>query len=114
MRIAILGATSQIAKDLVQSFTSNTNHELALFARRPKVVAQWLAGVGLPDRYAVADFTAFSEDKHFDVILNFVGVGDPAQAAAMGASIFDVTLEFDELALDYIRQHPPLPLYFSK
>jgi nucleoside-diphosphate-sugar epimerase len=35
-----------------------------------------------------------------------VGVGDPAQAAAMGASIFDVTLEYDEMALEYVRQHP--------
>jgi nucleoside-diphosphate-sugar epimerase len=54
----------------------------------------------------VADFAAFSTDEHFDAILNFVGVGDPAQAAAMGASIFDVTLKYDELALDYVRQHP--------
>ena len=106
MRIAILGATSQIAKDLVLSFSKQCNHELALFARRPEVVTQWLANVGLSGRYLVADFTAFSADEHFDAILNFVGVGDPAQAAAMGASIFDVTLEYDEMALDYVRQHP--------
>ena len=24
----------------------------------------------------------------------------------MGASIFDVTLKYDEMALDYVRQHP--------
>ena len=106
MRLAILGATSQIAKDLVLSFSTQCNHELALFARRPEVVAQWLASVGWSGRHAVADFTAFSADEHFDAILNFVGVGNPAQAVAMGASIFDVTLEYDEMALDYVRQHP--------
>ena len=106
MRIAILGATSQIAKDLVLSFTAQSNHVLALYARRPEVVKQWLASVGLSGRYAVADFTTFSADEHFDAILNFVGVGNPAQAAAMGASIFDVTLKYDEMALDYVRQHP--------
>lgn len=106
MQIAILGATSQIAKDLVLSFSTQSNHELALFARRPEVVMQWLAGVDLSGRYTVADFAAFSSEKHVDVIFNFVGVGDPAQAAAMGASIFDVTLEYDEMALDYVRQHP--------
>ena len=106
MRLAILGATSQIAKDLVLSFSAQSNHELALFARRQEIVSQWLAGVGLSGRYVVADFTAFSADQHFDAILNFVGVGDPAQAAMMGASIFDVTLEYDEIALDYVRQHP--------
>ena len=106
MRIAILGATSQIAKDLVQSFAANSRHDLVLFARRPEAVTQWLANVGLVGRYAVANFAAFNADQHFDAILNFVGVGNPAQAAAMGASIFDVTLQYDELALSYVRQHP--------
>ncbi len=106
MRIAILGATSQIAKDLVQSFCAQSSHELVLYARRPEVVSQWLASVGLVGRYAVADFAAFSSDEQFDAILNFVGVGNPAQAAAMGASIFDVTLKYDEMALGYVRQHP--------
>lgn len=106
MRIAILGATSQIAKDLVLSFSTQSNHELVLFARRPEVVKQWLATAGLFDRYAIADFDAFSVAEHFDALLNFVGVGNPAQAATMGASIFDVTLRYDEMALDYVRQHP--------
>lgn len=106
MRLAILGATSQIAKDLVQSFAAQGHHELVLYARRPDAVSQWLLNVGLVGRYSVADFAAFSADEHFDAILNFVGVGNPAQAAAMGASIFDVTLQYDELALSYVRQHP--------
>jgi len=38
----------------------------------------------------VHDYDAFSDDEHFDAILNFVGVGNPALAAAMGASIFDL------------------------
>ena len=106
MRIAILGATSQIAKDLVLSFCVQSHHELVLYARRPQAVTQWLNGVGLAGRYAVADFAAFSTGEHFDAILNFVGVGNPAQAAAMGASIFDVTLKYDEMALSYVREHP--------
>ena len=106
MHLAILGATSQIAKDLVLSFTAQSNHELALFARRPEVVDQWLASVGLSGRHVVADFAVFNVEEYFDAILNFVGVGDPAQAAAMGAPIFDVTLKYDDMALDYVRQHP--------
>ena len=106
MRLAILGATSQIAKDLVQSFAAQSSHELVLYARRPDAVSQWLTSAGLVGRYAVADFADFGTNEHFDAILNFVGVGDPAQAAAMGANIFDVTLKYDELALEYVRQHP--------
>lgn len=106
MRIAILGATSQIATDLVLSFAAQRSYELVLYARRPQVVSQWLTSSGLVGRYAFADFTAFSADEHFDAILNFVGVGNPAQAAAMGSSIFDITLKYDEMAMHYVRQHP--------
>jgi nucleoside-diphosphate-sugar epimerase len=106
MRIAILGATSQIAKDLILSFAEHSQQELVLYARRPEAVTQWLTQTNLEQRYEVADFAAFTADEHFDAILNFVGVGNPAQAAAMGASIFDVTLKYDELALGYVRQHP--------
>lgn len=106
MKIAILGATSQIAKDLVLSFSVSIEHELVLFARRPDVVRDWLVENGLATRYAAADFSAFNADQQFDAILNFVGVGNPAQAAAMGAAIFDVTLQYDDLALSYLTQHP--------
>jgi nucleoside-diphosphate-sugar epimerase len=105
MKIAILGATSQIAKDLIVSFSNEEDKQLHLFARRPDDVKKWLNDVGLSERYLVDDFGAFGTQE-FDAILNFVGVGNPAQAAAMGASIFDVTFQYDELALNYVRQHP--------
>ena len=105
MRVAILGATSQIAKDLVLSFAAQSDNELLLYARRPEVVSEWLSNVGLTGRYGVADFSAFGTDEQFDAIINFVGVGNPSQTAAMGASIFDLTLKYDELALAYVRHH---------
>lgn len=105
MHIALLGATSQIAKDLVLSFASHSNYSLTLFARRPAVAMLWLESVGLANRYPVENFDAFG-GGHFDVIFNFVGVGNPAQAVAMGASIYDITLAFDEMALGYIKRYP--------
>jgi nucleoside-diphosphate-sugar epimerase len=104
MKIAILGATSQIAKDLIVSFSNEEDKQLHLFARRPDDVTKWLNDVGLSERYLIDDYAVFGTQE-FDAILNFVGVGNPAQAAAMGASIFDVTLQYDELALNYVRQH---------
>ena len=105
MRIAVLGATSQIAKDLILSFSTQEDHHLNLFARRPDCVKKWLDNVGLAERYLVDEFGGFGAQE-FDVIINFVGVGNPAQTAAMGASIYDVTLQYDELSLNYVRHHP--------
>lgn len=105
MRIAILGATSQIARDLIVSFSENMEHDLFLFARRPEEIEKWLARSGLEGCYPVGNFAGFAQHE-FDAILNFVGVGNPAQLVAMGNAIFDITLRFDELALEYLHVHP--------
>ncbi len=105
MRVAILGATSQIARDLIVSFSAVAEKYLHLFARRPDEVTKWLAASGLSGRYPVDEFSRFTKHE-FDAVINFVGVGNPAQAVAMGNSIFDITLQFDELVLDYLQTHP--------
>lgn len=105
MRIAILGASSQIASDLIVSLAAAGEGNLHLFARRPDEVTKWLASIGLSGRYPVDEFSEFANQK-FDAIINFIGVGDPARAVAMGNSIFDITLRFDEMALNYLRTHP--------
>lgn len=105
MRIALLGATSQIARDLIVSFSAAKDKHLHLFARRPDEVKKWLETIGLSGRYLVDEFSIFGK-QDFDTIINFVGVGNPAQAVSMGNSIFDITLRFDELALDYLHTHP--------
>jgi nucleoside-diphosphate-sugar epimerase len=105
MRIAILGATSQIARDLIVSFSAEPDKYLHLFARRTEEVTKWLASTGLLERYAVDEFSEFGKQE-FDAVINFVGVGNPAQAVAMGNTIFDVTLCFDEMVLKYLKIHP--------
>jgi len=105
MKIAILGATSLIARDLIVSFAAAEDKQLHLFARRPDEVNKWLLSTGLAERYRVDDFPEFVRHE-FDAVINFVGVGNPAQAVAMGNSIFDITLHFDEMVLDYLKQHP--------
>ena len=106
MRIGILGATSQIAKDLMLSFSTKKENELVLFGRNTEIVYQWLSSVGLSGRYQVSDYKKFTVNEQFDAIINFVGSGNPAQTVSMGASIFDVTLEYDTMALDYLHHHP--------
>lgn len=106
IKIAILGATSQIARDLIISYAADAEDQhLHLFARRPGEVTKWLASVGLLGRYSVDDFCEFATQE-FDAVINFVGVSNPAQAVTMGNSIFEVTLRFDEMVLDYLKTHP--------
>jgi nucleoside-diphosphate-sugar epimerase len=105
MRIALLGATSQIARDLVASFARESKHDLALFARQP-------AAVTVPQRLkdearcSVSSLSEFNPGQTYDAIINFVGVGTPRKTVALGASILDVTQCSDQLALDALRHNP--------
>ena len=104
MKIAILGATSQLARDLIVSLSGVTGNQLHLFARRTEEVSGWLAANGLTG-YPVDGFAEFGK-QDFDAVINFVGAGDPAQIAKMGGEILDITLRFDEMVLEYLKTHP--------
>jgi nucleoside-diphosphate-sugar epimerase len=112
MRIAVLGATSEIAKDLILSFAKNSTHSLALFARRPEAVRKWLTTAQVTHPYDTYSFEQFQMNVHYDVIINFVGVGNPAKTTALGAGIFDITSKYDDLALQYIEAHPTCKYIF--
>jgi nucleoside-diphosphate-sugar epimerase len=105
MKICILGATSEIAKDLIILLSNEKDKDLHLFARRPEEVIKWLSKIGLSKIKHIDSFDSFGT-QNFDVIINFVGVGNPSKAAAMGATIFDVTIYYDELALRYLNKNP--------
>lgn len=105
MQIAILGASSQIAGDLIELFALDPCIQLYLFARNSKKVLRRLAQWGGQDRFSVMGFDEFSKHQ-FDAVINFVGVGNPARAVAMGSEIFDITLRFDQMVLDYLQLHP--------
>lgn len=104
MKIAILGATSQIARDFIVCCDADETCELSLYARRPDAVRGWLQSKGLR-AHLVGDFMTFGQQDH-DAVLNFVGVGNPAHTQLLGTSIFETTVQFDQLALDYVRQRP--------
>lgn len=105
MRIAIMGATSEVARDFVALLLEAGGDELFLYARRPDAVQAWLAPRKLRPPAAISFLDVFPGDQTFDAIINFVGVGDPAKALALGPSILDVTQACDDVALRYLRQH---------
>ncbi|MBC3917989.1 NAD(P)-dependent oxidoreductase [Undibacterium sp. CY18W] len=106
MRIALLGATSQIARDLLLSLNAQEELEILLYARRPEYLASWLNDHDMQGRYQIAGFSAFSIEEEFDAIINFVGVGNPVQTTALGIAIIELTRAFDELVLDYLSHYP--------
>jgi nucleoside-diphosphate-sugar epimerase len=104
-RIAIMGGTSQIAMDLVQKMGVLDEHALSLYARRPDAVREWIKSLPI-ENFTVGTFEEFeAADDEFDAVINFVGAADPVQVGQLGASILDITYEFDSLALNYLKRH---------
>jgi nucleoside-diphosphate-sugar epimerase len=105
MKIAILGATSQIAQDLILSFSINKDYDFLLFGRNIELLEKWINSENLNEKYQVKEYSEFGNHQKYDMIINFVGIGDPAKAQKMGSDIFKVTEQYDDMALDYLKQH---------
>jgi nucleoside-diphosphate-sugar epimerase len=102
-RLAILGASSRIAQDLIGALARARQAELLLYVRDVAAARRWTALHGLD--FPVAAYDEYDRQPH-DAVLNFVGAGDPQRAAQMGASIFGITQQFDDLALAGLERHP--------
>ena len=103
MKIAVLGATSQISKDLILSFSKHTHYEYSLFARNTKLLEEWINSENLNGRCQVYEYSKFNINRTYDIIINSVGIGDPEKAQKMGNDIFKITEQYDGMALEYIK-----------
>lgn len=103
--IAIVGASSQIAKDLIRSFAAAGRSALLLYVRNLGNTKAWVAEQNLEGVCTVHGYEAYGELSH-DVVINFVGVGDPRRAAEMGALILEITASFDDMVLTDLARNP--------
>lgn len=102
-RIAILGATSHIAKNLITGW-AGTN-QLALFARSTDKAELFLIAQGLSAEVLSLDEFGDNGDA-YDSIINCVGYGTPEKVRAGGGDIFTLTERYDNRLRDYLHSHP--------
>lgn len=114
MNIAILGATSHIAKGLIHQYSKQPGHHLFLFSRRPECVQAFVneldptwKGRNIIDGYQ--DFSSYP----FDLIINCVGVETRNANQCDFTRYFSVTEQFDNLVIDYLKHKSPKTLYIS-
>lgn len=108
-KIAILGATSHIAKGLILNFTKKLEcYRLFLFARNPNKVFAFCDAIKFGiDKNKVHSFDHWDQEKeHFDVLLNCVGAGTPEKVKELACGIFKLTEDFDNLCLEYLKRSP--------
>ncbi|OQX21091.1 MAG: hypothetical protein BWK75_03930 [Candidatus Altiarchaeales archaeon A3] len=103
-KIAILGATGHIAKNLIERFCRTNKYELFLFARSLDQLNKFLKSIQCNDAVSSRMFSDFS-CADYEVIINCVGIGDPGKLKTEGDSIFRLTETFDNMVLDYLESH---------
>lgn len=107
MKIAVLGATSFIAQELIREWvTCQARHEVHLYARDVSKVAEFIGKLDASSVIA-ANFTlaSFPNENFYDAVINFIGVGDPSKAQAMASTILDVTFYYDDLVIQYLKDN---------
>mgnify|MGYP001337356265 CR=1 FL=1 len=112
MKIAILGASSQIAKDLIISFHEKTDYSCFLFSRNTDKVNENFNKEKHKLKYENLLYDSFPTKDKYDVIINFVSIVNPNFDEMKGNKIFEVSEKYDNIALNYIQKHPETKYIF--
>ena len=104
-KIAILGATGHIAKSLIEMLSCTDGYELILFYRSSDRMNSFLEMIHSNNTISIKKYSEFNQ-AGYEVIINCVGIGDPAKLKNAGVMIFRLTEKFDNMILDYLEKHP--------
>lgn len=104
MKLAILGATSQLAKDLIIRLSKNKNIILHLYSRNTENIKSWLLTF-TNSGYKSKDINYFDNNENYDAIINFIGAGNPAKIEGLGSKIIDITYKYDDLVIGYLKKN---------
>jgi dTDP-4-dehydrorhamnose reductase len=106
MRVGFLGASSNIARDLLHSFSIDQKNKLFLFTRNPDHLKKWLLENNIHSGFELCSYRQLETQFDLDLLINFIGAGNPTLALNLENKIFGITEKYDEIALDYIKKKP--------
>lgn len=114
-KIAILGATSHIAKGLIQNFLRTGQYKLSLFGRSVGRINSFLNNLSkhLSENCSVFEGYDNLLKHEYDAIVNCIGVGTSNKLEKKYYQWFTVAEEFDNLAISYLNKINPPALYIS-
>ena len=104
MRIAVLGATGHIGKNIVEGLLQG--HDLFLYARNVTSLQEFLKNKKSENIVSVASLATFKEaSTEFDGIVNCVGFGAPEFWESYPSLVCRLTEEYDNQCMDYLSSN---------
>ncbi len=115
MNIAILGATSHIAKGLIFRFLGKGEIYLDLYTRSSSRMLDFLGSIKKISSEAYLIHQGYSDllTNSHDVVINCVGVGTQNKLKGNYSLYFTVTEKYDNLVIDYLHNMNSGALYIS-
>ncbi|MFC2128729.1 NAD-dependent epimerase/dehydratase family protein [Bacteroidota bacterium] len=103
MKIAIIGATSHIAKGLIYFLKEDRSIRFHLYARNLEKVTAFLKLIGYEDP-VLKPFPEFKDDR-VDLIINCIGISFLPDMKSLIGNVFELTEQFDHLILNNIENN---------
>lgn len=103
-KIAILGATGHVAKNLISNFKRSENYNLYLFARSDEKLNNFLKSINYIENVEKISLNDFNKKK-YDAVINCIGISDPIKLKNIGPEIFRLTEYYDNCILDYLKDN---------
>ena len=115
-KVAIMGATSHIAKGIIYNFAKCKSFSLYLYTRDRNRVAEFIDSLEEKRDLSftiIEGYNNFFSDSSYDVIINCIGVGTKKKLNGDYSKYFTVTEEYDNLAISYLLNVCRDALYIS-
>ena len=100
MNIAILGATSHIAKGLIFNFSKHTDYKVFLFARSTDNVTRFINENNINNNSMVVDFNDFYK-FNYDCIINCIGISRTGNIS----EVIELTEKYDSFIIAYLEKN---------
>ena len=109
IKVALLGSTGHIGKNLTYYFGKEKNFELLLFSRNEKKLEKTISQFELKNNFTIRKYDEFN-NLTYDVVINCVGLSDPAKIETSKGEILETAKIFDALTLEYLKKFPKTKL----
>ena len=109
IKVALLGSTGHIGKNLTYYFGKEKNFELLLFSRNEKKLEKTISQFELKNNFTIRKYDEF-DNLTYDVVINCVGLSDPAKIETSKGEILETAKTFDTLTLEYLKKIPKTKL----
>lgn len=103
-KVAILGSSGHIGKNLINFFSKDKNYKICLFTRDKNNLNKILGDYFPNCTFNVENYEQFGNFS-YDVVINCVGASDPYVVDKDVESIFRITEFYDNKLIEYIKKH---------